>query len=1046
MIHLRAHSCYSFLEALPTPGQLAQAGRDTGMKALALTDHLSLAGAVEFYLDCQQVGVRPILGLEVDLGLPSNISGLPGLQGGASQGQLALLATDLSGWRSLCGLVSALLGDPEGNPSGVCIVSLLNQFSAGLLCLTGGRESLLGQMVRLGQDERAADLLGSLKDIFSDRLYVELQRHTKDDRPVSVALADLALAARLPIVATHGIYYLTPGQADLQRTLAAIRLVTPLGSLPDRAAAPPAAHFLDQNQMDALFEELPQALEASIEIASRCRLELPLGTAKFPQVPLPPGKTAIQVLRQKADAGARRLYGKITLEIRARLDHELNTIGERGYEAIFLIMEELIQYAHAIDVAVSSRGSAASSLVAHCLGITSPDPLRLDLYFERFLNPARSTPPDIDTDLDSRRRDLVIQHVFDTYGRERVAMVGTVNRFRPRSALGDVAKAHGMPPDEVRRLTAALPYFFRPGLDEDDPILSNPYGELMQQYPGKRHQLIFQQATGLIGLPRHLSVHAGGVVVTPGPLTDLVPVQPSGAKGVTITQFDLEPLERMGLVKIDLLGIRGLTVLGDVAESVRSWRQTEYRSGLDVLESIPIDDPLTSELVGRCATIGCFQIESPGMRATLHDINARTVDDVMAALALYRPGPLKGGLRDAYVRRHKGEEPVVHIHPALEPLLRDTFGVILYQEQVLRIANGLAGMSLAESDLLRRAMSHFDPGKQMDTLKEHFIAGALQKSGVPEEVSARVWEMMAAFSSYGFPKAHAASYSLVAWRSAWCKAHFPAEFMAAVLANWGGYYSQRVYMSEARRMGLAVRPPHINHSKREFTACYPEGSSVLYMGLDQVRDLTRRTQEAILRQRPFTSLADFLARAKPRQGEAANLIRCGALEGLGLIPALLRQVESGGWTRAGQLSLFDQAGLVLTETGQEDWSLSERVAAQEEILGISVDAHPLELAADRIIAAGAISTVEAAERVGSRVRVAGMRLSGRRSRTAQGQMMAFLTLEDLEGMLDVVVFPDAYRRSRLALSGSGPFLVEGTIVTEPARAEPLLHAERVEKL
>ena len=333
----------------------------------------------------------------------------------------------------------------------------------------------------------------------------------------------------------------------------------------------------------------------------------------------------------------------------------------------------------------------------------------------------------------------------------------------------------------------------------------------------------------------------------------------------------------------------------------------------------------------------------------------------------------------------------------------------------------------------------------MDALKEHFISGALQKSGVPEEVSARVWEMMAAFSGYGFPKAHAASYSLVAWRSAWCKAHFPAEFMAAVLANWGGYYSQRVYMSEARRMELAIRPPHINHSKREFGACYPDGSPVLYMGLDQVRDLTRRTQEAILRQRPFDSLADFLTRANPRQGEANNLIRCGALDGLGPIPALLRQVESGGW-RPGQLSLFDQAGFGQAEISGEDWSLIEKVAAQEEILGISVDAHPLELAADRIAAAGVISTLEAAERVGSRVRVAGMRLSGRRSRTAKGEMMAFLTLEDLEGMLDVVVFPDAYRRSRSALSGPGPFLVEGTMVTEANRAEPLLHAERVERL
>jgi DNA polymerase III alpha subunit len=409
----------------------------------------------------------------------------------------------------------------------------------------------------------------------------------------------------------------------------------------------------------------------------------------------------------------------------------------------------------------------------------------------------------------------------------------------------------------------------------------------------------------------------------------------------------------------------------------------------------------------------------------------------MVALALYRPGPLMGGLKDAFVRRHLGLEPVQHLHPTLEPLLADTHGVILYQEQVLRLAHALAGLSLAEADLLRRAMSHFDPGKQMQTLKENFIAGAQEKSGVPPEIGERVWELMAAFAGYGFPKAHAASYALVGWRSAWCKAHFPAEFMASVLANWGGYYSQRVYLTEARRMGLRLGPPHVNHAQKEFSVAHTAEGPTLYMGLDQVKDLTRRTQERILRERPFRSLRDFLARADPRQQEAENLVRVGALDGLGRLPALLRELKAGDW-QPGQFTLFDSA-----PQDEEDWSLAQKVGAQEELLGASVAAHPLELLADKIASAGALTTLGAAARIGERVRVAGMRQTWHRfASTKRGDYIYFMALEDLEGMLDVVIFGDVYRRHRSVLSTPGPFVIEGPIELDPGRGEPVIRAER----
>jgi DNA polymerase III subunit alpha len=526
------------------------------------------------------------------------------------------------------------------------------------------------------------------------------------------------------------------------------------------------------------------------------------------------------------------------------------------------------------------------------------------------------------------------------------------------------------------------------------------------------------------------------VIVAPGPLTDLVPVMRSGSKGVVITQFDLESVEALGLVKIDLLGIRGLTVLGDVAEFIHESQPERYASPLAVLDSTPHVDQATADRIETGQTIGCFQIESPGMRATLREIHARSEDDIMAALALYRPGPLSGGLKDAFVRRFKGQEPVQHLHPALAPLLDETFGVILYQEQVLRIAHELAGFSLAEADLLRRAMSHFDPGKRMQELEHKFVSEAQAKSGVPAEIGERVWEMMAAFAGYGFPKAHAASYAQVAWRSAWCKTYFPAEFMAAVLANWGGYYNQRVYLSEARRMGLVVRPPHVNYSGRNFAVRELDESKVLFMGLDQVKDLTRRTIERILRCRPFVSLEDFLTRADPRPQEAESLARVGALEGLGKIPTILRRLQGGNW-QAGQMSLF-----VWDEPEGEDWTIQQKVAAQYELLGISLEAHPLELVVEKIAASGAITTVEAVERIGKLVTVAGVRQTSHRSRTARGESMMFLTLEDLSGTLDVILFPDVYRQAKNAVGSAAPILVTGMMEMDTTRGEPFLRAEK----
>ena len=499
-------------------------------------------------------------------------------------------------------------------------------------------------------------------------------------------------------------------------------------------------------------------------------------------------------------------------------------------------------------------------------------------------------------------------------------------------------------------------------------------------------------------------------------------------------------VERFGLVKIDLLGIRGLSVLGDVSKMIYSWRRSELKTPLEVLDTIPLDDEKTAQQVRTAQTIGCFQIESPGMRATLRDIEADSPDDIMAALALYRPGPLRGGLKDAFVRRYKGLETVTHLHPILTSILAESQGVILYQEQVLRIAHELGGLSLADSDLLRRAMSHFDPGEQMKTLRSRFLEG-FQTRGVPLEIGEQVWEMMAAFAGYGFPKAHAASYAQVAWQAAWCKTYFPAEFMTAVLANGGGYYSQRVYLSEARRLGLTVYPPHVNHSRSNFHITYPGGEPALYMGLNQIYGLTHHTQQQLMHQRPFKSFADLMLRCNPRKSEAENLIKVGALNGLGSIPVLLSTLNSGVW-RKNQPGLFDWENQPETD----DWSLAALADAQEEILGISVSLHPLERFQDQLDQYEICSTALAAEKTGVSLIFAGMRVTSRRTRTSQGDLMFFLSLEDLEGMLEVVFFPAVYRQYRQELHGSGPFLIRGTVELDPNSGEPWLRAEKARKL
>jgi len=1014
---LRTHSYYGFLESLLSPEDLVANAIKYGVQTLGMTDHRYLTGSIAFHEACMAEGIKPILGLEIDF----NYKGF--------QGILCLIAKDREGWTNLSHLSSLMQVESKTLEH-----SELVNHRTGLICIMGGPQGILRELIFNSPPsfKYPDNFIEVIQSFFRDDLYIEIQRFADGPLKNESSLLQLAKKYAIPFIASQDIRYENPSAQSIYRTLSAIRQNSKLDSLKYDYDLFKQSSFPNQEDFTHRYQDIPEAIKNLHTLTEKCHLKLPVGQRHYPDYNTPSGISQSEYLKVKAFEGARKIYPNIDEKITERLNYELKIISEMGYEPIFLIVQDVINQARKLGIPTSSRGSAASSLVARCLNITSPDPIALNLYFERFLNPARKKPPDIDTDIASHRRDEIIKYVFDTYGENHVAMVGTINRYRPKSALNDVAKVYGLSPETVRQLSKRVPssFSFRRSDDELDP-----FSGILRDQSIPMIQKIVNDAKAILDLPRHLSVHPGGIVIAPFPIRDLVPLVHSSSLGINHTQFDLDGVEELGLVKIDLLGIRGLAVLGEVANKIRSWRLSEFNQGLDVLESIPEKDPETEKTISEAQTIGCFQIESPGIRATLKEINAKNVEDIMATLALYRPGPLKGGLRDAFVRRFRGEEPIEHLHPSLSNLLGDTFGVILYQEQVLRIAHELGGLTIAQADILRRAMSHFDPGGIMDTLRRQFIEGALKNKGVSPEIGERIWEMMAAFAGYGFPKAHAASYARLAWNAAWCKTHYPAEFMAAVLGYGGGYYSQRVYLMETRRLGLSVSPPHINHSNHRFKVAYPNGKPKLYMGLNQVRDLTQKTINAIIKNRPFYSLEDFIIRVDPHKTEAENLIMCDALEGLVNIPEALKRLSHKH--PAGQLSLFSERKQI------EDWDAEKKSKAQLEILGASLAFSPLEQFAREIQSSGAISTTEAENRVGEMVRIAGMRQTYRRFRTKSKQTMAILTLEDLEGSIQILVSPYQYRQNHLALQEIGPFIVEGVIERDSERQNIKLNAEKI---
>ena len=973
--HLQVHSHFTLLGGTAPVDELAARAAAEGMTHLALTDTNALYGAVAFDRACRAAGVNPILGMTVTVAPPGDRLG-----SATAPGRLVLLATGPAGYRSLCRLSSIIQAHPQREALAARGLSWddLQAHREGLVCLDGGRMGWVERLLRVGEPGAAARYAARLADLYGQDAYLSLEIHQPEDRPVVEELAAVGQRVGLRPVAVQPIYCLSPDEVPRLRLLAAIDHNIPLEAVPPSAL--PAngdprveLHWLSPGEVAERFAGLPEALANALvnvrEIAARCGPALPGGEPIWPDLNLPQGQSPDEALAALTRLGLEDHYGpEPSPAVRQRLDAELAAIARHGYAPVFLVVADIARFAREEGVPINTRGSVANSLVAYCSGITHVDPIAHDLLFERFLNPARADLPDIDLDFCSRQRDRVLDYVRRAYGADRVALVSTVSTLQPRGAVRETAKAYGLDEAEAGRLVACLPRRWHPDPRRRD---KRTVEDVLAELADPRQHEVVRAAYSIVGQPHHLSVHPGGVIITPEPLTSVVPLQ-WAPKGFLITQFDHHDVEAIGLPKLDLLGIRALTVLADAERLVRRHHDPAFR-----LADIPFDDARTGDLLARGETIGVFQCESAGAQRTLRQLRARSVRDLAVANAFFKPGPATGGMAHAFVRRYRSEEPVRFLHPALAPILSSTQGILLFQEQVLRVAREIAGLSWAQADQLRRGMGHFGHD-EMAEMEATFVGGCQRPPpkgpGFNRQQADRLWEQVLAFAGYGFNQGHATSYAMVSFRSAYLKSRWPAAFLCARLAEWGGYHHRAIYMAEAARIGLVVRPPHVNHSGRRFTLGWEGEQGVLWMGLGQVRDLRRASIRAIVAERarqPFTSLRDLLQRVPLQDKEVTHLVQCGALDGLGESRAALL-AETGEIRQAGsalQMTLDFAGPEVKAEPA------AQRLAWEQHLLGQPVSVHPLEVVADRLPPHLPLRRLP--EQPGQRVTVAGVRLPGR---------------------------------------------------------------------
>jgi len=1002
-VHLAVHSHYSLMRGTASPEDLGAAAVRLGITTLALTDTDGVYGLVRFWEVAKAAGIRPILGAEVRA---------------TDASAVCLVETD-AGYANLCRLLSRKHREPE--------LRLGAGFSReGLVVLS----SSVALLRALAAQSGTADL------------YLALTAgHTPAAEPThSLTRLREARAMGIPPVAVGDVHFLAPGDWEMHRLLRAIALNTTRDRVPSSGLAPRGAWLRSPEEMERLFSFCPEAVENSARLAGRCaREEPPWGRLIFPRFQGRDPEAAFELLKQRSEAGVIRRYGAITPQARARLDYELRIIGEKHFADYFLVVEDIVKQ----SPRTCGRGSAAASLVSYALGITHVDPLRHDLYFDRFLNPGRKDPPDIDVDFCWDERDDILKYVFDTYGEAQAAMIANHVTLRLRAAVREVAKVWGLPAAEIGVVTSRLTRYGGPD-DPEEAVRSDPlFRGLHLEAPWPE---ILKWAKRISGCPRNLSVHCGGVVIAPDGIDRHVPVQRS-AKGVMVVQWEKDQAEEAGLVKIDLLGNRSLSVIRDALRAV------QHNHGLEIRYDAfsPLKDRATLDLMRDGKTMGVFYVESPAMRQLQQKTRHGDFEHLVIHSSMIRPAANEY-IRE-YVRRLRGGAYVA-LHPILDEVLVETYGIMCYQEDVAKVAMRMAGFSTVDADGLRKVLARKWPGKRMEDYREQFFDGARAR-GIGEEVAAKVWDMILSFSGYSFCKPHSASYAMVSFQSCYLKAHYPAEFIAAVISNQGGYYSPFAYVSEARRMGLRVLLPDVNASEKQYTGMTrtasdkrdpARGSRVraemeghcgeLRVGLMQVKGLKDAGITALLEERrrggPFHSLENFLARVDADPSDVRLLIRSGCFDSIAtgtsrpaMMWRLLAHAEGRATKSRRQLSLFEPERENLPSPPEVD---EEKILRDEaDTLDFLVSRHPLTLYRRELAGIRHVPAIELARHVGRRVTTVGWLITGKLVETKKGEPMEFLSFEDTTDIYETTFFPNAYDRFCRILTTTKPFVLMGKV-------------------
>ncbi|MBI4435868.1 MAG: DNA polymerase III subunit alpha [Candidatus Omnitrophica bacterium] len=1037
-VHLHLHTPYSLLAGACFIPQLMELAHEYRMPAVTMTDHGNLFGAIEFYDEAMKHGIKPIIGCEVFVAPTGRRErAMHPLHGASSH--FILLAKNETGYKNLMKLVSA--GYLEGFYYKPRVDrELLRQHAEGLIGLSGCLKGEIPHLTIAGQKEKAREAAVFFKELFAPGdFYLELQYHDlPEETKVNETLIQLGRELHIPLCATNNVHYLHQKDAKAHDALLCIQTQTTLEDPHRMRYVTPQYYFKSPQEMNKIFQEIPEAIRNTIEIAEKCNLQFDFTKTHLPSYQPPKGKTREEFLRELCYEGLKKRYSTMDRRITERIEHELSTLKQAGFTSYFLITWDFVHYAKGKGIPVGpGRGSVAGSLVSYALGITDIDPLKYDLLFERFLNPDRVSLPDIDIDFCYERRGEVIAYVTQKYSPQNVAQIITFGTMQARAVIRDVGRVMNMLYPEVDRIAKLVPNELNITLR--DAIKQEPELKKLSESDPKISQLI-ETSFVLEGLTRHASIHAAGVVISDQPLTEYMPLFRSGDEQIT-TGYDMKSLEKIGLLKIDFLGLRTLTVIEETLKEI------EEASGQKLdLEQIPLNDPLTYKLLSDAETIGVFQLESSGMRDLLKKMGPSRFEDIIALLALFRPGPIGSGMVDDFISRKHNPSLIRYDDPRLEPVLKETYGIIVYQEQVMRIASTLGGFTLSQADSLRRAMAKKEP-EMMERMRKDFIDGAT-KHGTSKRVAEKTFNLIEYFSGYGFNKSHSTAYAMISFRTAYLKAHYPVEFMTALLTSEKDDTDKIIqYTNEATRMGIKILPPSIHESHAKFTKTR-EGA--IRFGLSAVKNVGAGAIESILTSRKvhggFHSLLEFCEQVDLRlvnRKVLESLIKCGAFDSLGLyrsqMMAMLDQVLQAASRlhrdrQGGQLSFFDtvEEGRFSEGGGSppslKEWPENQLLSFERELLGFYVTGHPLARY-EKLLQIYSTSTGSLrACQDGEMLCVGGIIGKAKLTTTKRlGEKMAILTLEDLEGAVEVLVFPSTFSRTYRSIRENGVVFVKGRV-------------------